>query len=259
MIERVAKDRLNRNQNFLLICCGATGTGKSYASLSKAEDIQPGFPIENVVFTAEEFMNRINSGDLKNGDVLVWDEAGVGIPSKEWYSISNKAINYVFQTFRNMNLVVIMTTPSFDYVDSGIRKLFHGYMETQKVIKSKRVCRVKFYNVTFNPKWGKIYWKRPRVFIKGKLRTVNFLDIKKPSVKLVNAYERKKLEFTKNLNTEVKENIDKSKHKQEAQKPFDPRDYLEQVKLLEKPSIPKIQVTCNLTYKKAQQVRALLQ
>jgi len=113
-------------------------------------------------------MALLNSGELHTGNMIIFDEAGVGIPSREWYSISNKVISYILQTFRRENLGVMFTTPSLDFIDSQARKLFHSYLETKHINREEKYVTLKYMNIQNNPKEGKIYYKYPRVMIDGR-------------------------------------------------------------------------------------------
>ena len=199
------KYRINRrNKNLLMIICGSTGSGKSYTALTIAKLINSKFDVnKHVVFTVKDFMAILNSGKLKRGDVIVWDEAGVGIPAREWYSISNKAINYVLQTFRHLNLCVIFTTPSFDYVDKQTRLLFHVYVETVRIdyVKKQVVCKV--MENQFNPSMGKEYKKYYWV---GGVKKIRF-KIAKPTKGMIKDYEAIKKVFSAELRAAVEKDV----------------------------------------------------
>lgn len=90
-IPNYIKGRVDRNQNFVMLFVGQIGTGKSYAAMSLGEQIDPGFDINRIVFSADEFVEALNKDEsLVRGSVIMWDEAGVGMPPREWYSISSK-------------------------------------------------------------------------------------------------------------------------------------------------------------------------
>lgn len=202
------KKRLHRlNRNWLAVIVGETGSGKSFASLRLGELIDPQFNITKVVFSASEFMALINSGFLKKGDCIVWEEAGVGIPSKEWYSISNKSINYIAQTFRHDNLAVIFNSPNFDYIDSALRKLFHTYIETQAIDRKNNKCVVKWLNISYDGRTKKIYMKYPKVKVRGVEYKMSRIRIGKPTQQLIDDYEKKKRDFTNKLKRTVEGNI----------------------------------------------------
>lgn len=187
-----------------MIICGATGSGKSFSAITIAKMIDSTFNVkERVVFTVEQFMELLGSGKLKRGNVIVWDEAGVGIPAREWYTISNKAINYVLQTFRYMNLGVIFTTPSFDYIDKQTRLLFHVYIETVKIDTHENRVICKIMENQFNPAMGKEY--RKYFWIDGiKKERVN---IGKPTQDMIKDYEEIKRLFALKLRKDVTKDV----------------------------------------------------
>lgn len=209
--------RINKlNKNWLGIVTGETGSGKSYSALRVAEVVDPEFNVDRVVFTSEEFMKLLNSGKLHKGNMIIWDEAGVGMAAREWYSISNKVISYTLQTFRRENLGVMFTTPSFDFVDSQARKLFHGYMETMGINRRKKHVVVKYLMIQNNPKEGKLYMKYPRMKYNGKRRTIMRVEIGKPSVKLVHAYEKKKKLFSDKLKKTTEDTLTDVKERKKS-------------------------------------------
>ena len=214
IIKKIQRRLLKTNKNWLCCVCGATGSGKSYTAIQLASKIDSDFTIDNVVFNSEDFMSLLNSGRMKRGSIIIWDEAGVGMAAREWYTISNKAINYVFQTFRHMNIGVIMTTPSFDYLDSQVRKLFHSYIETKYVDIDRGEVVVKYMEVSFNPRFGKVYFKYPR--INGKV--IDELTISKPNKVLVDAYEIIKGEFSKDLRDDVAKDVTAIRDKEQKRR-----------------------------------------
>jgi len=210
------KKRLqNLNRNWLAVIVGETGSGKSFAALKLGQLIDPEFNITKVVFSPREFMELLNSGLLRKGDCIVFDEAGVGMPAREWYSISNKSINYIAQTFRHDNLAVIFTVPNFDYIDSQLRKLFHTYIETQHINRVKKLCRVKWLNISYDGRTKKLYMKYPRVDIRGVDYKIKKVGIGLPTEELISDYEKKKRKFTNKLKRSVEGNIKMQEELQE--------------------------------------------
>jgi len=162
---------MKKNQNWLGLVCGGTGTGKSFSSMVMAKLISPNkFSIDNVVFSPLDFLKKIqNIKGLKKGDILVFDEAGVGMSSREWYSIQNKLLGSVLQTFRNLNIGVIFTTPSISFIDSNARKLFHNYFETIRIDFEKKLVFLKVYDIQHNSRYDKTYYKHPRINVRNKI------------------------------------------------------------------------------------------
>ena len=204
----VRKRLLEQNKNWLAVFTGPTGSGKSFCALTTARQIDPEFNIERVVFKIEDLMDLLNSGRLKKGNAIVFDEAGVGIPAREWYSISNKAMGYLMQTFRNLNLAVILTTPNLSYIDTQIRGLFHAHIETERIDRKARKVEAKYCFIRATSRTGKIYYKYPRIFSAlGKETIVDAIRIPAPDTKLIKAYEKKKTEFTQQLNMDIYSDI----------------------------------------------------
>jgi len=139
-IVNAIKDRLNfRNKNWLCVVCGETGSGKSYSAISFGSMIGRTF----IVFTPLEFLELLNSGKIKKGDVIIFDEAGVGLSARRWQSEQNIVMGSVLQTFRHMNIAVIFTVPNLSFVDVQARKLFHMIMETESIDYERQSLRNK--------------------------------------------------------------------------------------------------------------------
>lgn len=197
-----------QNKNFLCAITGPTGSGKTYSALRMGEVLDPEFSADRVVFTAAEFMRLLNSGTLKTGSVIVFDEAGVSMNNREWQSKSNKLITFVAQTFRHKNYIVVFTSPSFDFVDSALRKLFHAIFTTDKIDYARAVCICKPFFVQVNQMTGKVYTK----YLQYTNATNQKVKVTRHSFKLSakplrDAYELKKLAFTKQLNHDVLEEL----------------------------------------------------
>lgn len=224
-----------------------------------AQLLDPFFTIDNVVFTPKQFMDLITDG-MKKGSIIIFDEAGVGMPSREWYSLSNKMLSYVLQTFRFMNLGVIFTTPSIGFIDAQARRLFHMFVQTEKVDRRKKRVRARIKEMQHNPQMDKIYYKNPR---KHKLDTeteaISNIWIAKPSEKLVKAYEKKKEIYAGSLFTEIDDDITKLKIKGEVKKPLSDEEVIAMV--LEKIpqeeiTIAKIAAITGIAQSRARKIRA---
>ena len=182
-----------QNKNVIQVFVGETGSGKSYTALRFAELLDPEFDInEQLVYTAKEFIKALDH--VKKGQVVIFDEAGVGVPAREWQSIQNKVFSYVLQTFRYKNLIVFLTTPSMKFIDSQVRVLIH-YVDhaldiphakygnkSMNVINEKKHDPVRGH-VDFE-KWI-FYDTRTRKYI-----DFNPLFVNMPSKKLANEYEK---------------------------------------------------------------------
>lgn len=183
-----------KNRNVLIVITGGTGTGKSYVAIKIAKDLDPTFTEktmkDRIISEPKDFLTIMDNPDLSKGKVLIFDEAGVGVPAREWYSINNRAIDYILQTFRYRNLIVIFTVPLLSYVDTHARKLFRFYMETVDVDFNERTNEVKVFEFSINPKTGKIYMKYPVLKFRGYWRKFTRWRFGIAPAKIVHEYEK---------------------------------------------------------------------
>jgi len=199
--------------NFLGFFTGKHRVGKSLSSLSYSYALDPSFAsdIENrVVYYAEDFMKALEHIRQKKiiGGAIVWDEADVGIPAREWYNISNKAINMALQVFGRYRPIVFFVTQDPSYIDSSARKLFHGFYETTRV--ANRYANVKAFNVSYDKRNGKIYYIYTRIAIpngdaSGITAKLKYIKIRKPPKEIENKYEDHSKTFKDRIMQQMKE------------------------------------------------------
>ena len=193
-----------RNKNWLCIMGGDTGSGKSYTAARICELIDPTFlpaiiknGIKSRVALGEthELLNILDAGKLKRGNMVIFDEAGIAISSRDWFKEINKMIMYILQTFRHMNIGVIFTVPDVSFVDKQARSLFHTFIHCLKIDYKKEKVICKPFELQNNPYQADVYRKYPRY--KGWKNTRFF--IKKPAKAFIDQYEPLKVELSKKL------------------------------------------------------------
>ena len=212
------RQRIRKNKNFLCFISGQTGSGKSWSSLSIGELVDPNFSISRVVFDGVSLMDLINSGTLSKGSVIVFEEAGVGLGNRNWQSITNKMLNFLVQTFRHKNFVLIMNSPFMDFVDSATRKLFHAEMTTCGINIKKKTCKLKPQLLQYNSRLKKWYYHRLKVIRAEGAVPIQFWNVPKPSDDLIKAYEQKKTEFTAKLNKRIYDELLQEQNKGQKDK-----------------------------------------
>jgi len=210
---QIIRQKLLSGKNWVCIFTGRTRSGKSYSSVELCRKIDPNFKIDNIVFSAQEFMSLLKSGKLEKGSMILWDEAGVGIATREWYSVLNKSINLVFQTWGYKNIGLILTVPHISFVDSQTRKLCNTHIQTLQISKQRKVVKAKIHNLA--PMGAnEIKRVRPRYYVNGEVLDIEYLEIPKPPAKLIHAYEKKKDEFSQNLQNSVQLELNNTSTKQ---------------------------------------------
>jgi ABC-type dipeptide/oligopeptide/nickel transport system ATPase component len=195
------KRKFANNQNFLCAIVGPTGTGKSLAAIRICEIIDKDFSAKRIVFTPKEFISLIKGGQLKPGSCIVFDETGVAMNRRNWYSEYNKMMNAVLQTFRFKRIGVFFTLPDLSFMDSGAVKLLHAYMETNfnGIKRKEKVNVIKVSQVSPNPKDGKVYWPWIRVQINRETFIMNKIKVSLPSPQLLKDYEKVKSRYADDL------------------------------------------------------------
>lgn len=222
------RNRITRkNKNWLCVACGETGTSKSFSSARICELIDPSFMpciIENGITSrvamgfASNFIIMITKGKelgtLKRGSMCMFDEAGVGLSSRDWYTESNKVVNYVLQTFRHFNIGVIFTVPDLSFIDVQARKLFHTYLECLKIDYEKNLAIIKPMDMQNNPRIGEIYFKYP--MFHG-VKITRFW-VSKPPKEFIKRYEPLKVELSDQLAKDAIESNEYERRKREFKK-----------------------------------------
>ena len=201
------RSRIKNNKNALIFIGGSTGSGKSWSGLSICLDCDPTFNKERIVTNIKQLMRLINTGKVKSGNAILWDEAGVDISSRSWQSLTNKMINYLMQTFRSKNFILIFTSPYLDFIDAQTRKLFHAEFLTQGINYRTKKVKLKPSLITYNSRFQKFYYKYLRIKTARGLAPVKYWHISKPPKWLIDEYEEIKEQFTKDLYTDIENQL----------------------------------------------------
>lgn len=226
---------MKRNRNFFIVCVGPPGSGKSWVMLSIAAmveaKIKRKFNVAHVCFTGSTFMKLLNNKEeIKRGMVLGLDEAGVAIASREYYSIINRALDAVFQTFRYRNLVIIATVPDLSFIDSHIRKMINVIIETDhdSVNEFNKKTTVKLKFVINQPVQGVIKFPFPQITTRGgEVIKIVSMDIPAPPKEMAHKYEKLHQDFKEKLAKRKAMEIEKSESK--ILGPVNPKDIVSHI------------------------------
>jgi len=178
-------------------------------SYNIVEDSNEEFPIKNVCFSVVELMERISSGELRTGEILILEEAGVNIGSGDWQNKIVKMFNYVLQSFRSMNVGILMNLPVLSMMSKQARQLTHMHMETVGIDFELGLCKVKPLCHQLNQHTGKSYWKYMRVKKGDSVVTVQRMAFGMASDELVKRYEDKKQKFLMGITEEFTQQLRK--------------------------------------------------
>jgi hypothetical protein len=207
-------NRFNRNKNILIATTGSTGSGKSYANLRIAElwyakKFNKPFPIENVTFSNGETMKILSQGKLEKGELLVPEEVGVNLGSLDFQSKTSKMFIYLLQSFRSMNVGLLMNLPVLTMLNKSARQLIHLHLMTCSIDAGKKLCKIKPLVHQLNQSSGKSYWKFPRVKIGKRMVALERISLGLPSKELIDAYEKKKAKFLSEMTIDFSKEYEK--------------------------------------------------
>jgi len=228
--ERFVKYIKNRvsdrsSKNFLALCTGATGSGKSYHMLALAEMLDPEFNVDRITFTAKQLMEVINSGTLKRGSVVIADEFGTAHFSRNFAQTGNILINFLLQCFRKFGYIFLGSTPSLSYIDKASRILFHFHFVMKGIDFKTNLSHSKPFSRQMSHYEHKVYEKYLRIYMPEEHKYIKLMDLSmpKPSKELARQYEEKKDKFLKEISDKIQKGIIKQEMKDLGQKPLTDR------------------------------------
>lgn len=202
-----------KNKNVLGANLGPTGSGKSYRDLRMAElwykyYFKEEFPVEHICFGVTQVMELISSGKLRKGDIIIFEESGVNLGNLDFQNKVSKMFTYVLQSFRSMNIAIFFNLPYFSMLNKSARMLLHYTFESMEIDHARElnICKPKFLQV--NQVTGKIYPKyQKRTIPKVGNIKVKRLGFSLPSDYIIEAYEKKKLQFLAEITSEYTEHL----------------------------------------------------
>lgn len=214
LVDYIHTECFDHNSNFIGIWTGKCGSGKSISSLRICELVDPTFTIERVCFDIESLMRLIvkfqeekEQGIDIRGRCILYDEAGISMDNRAWQNQLHKILNDTIETFRFLNLVLMVTVPARNRIDKKMRDLFHGtFVITEKAEKYRRV---KFYLEKVNPINNFEYRKYLNTRINGWNVRINSLKVYKPSAILLHQYEKRMTDYKQKINVRGLKQISK--------------------------------------------------
>jgi hypothetical protein len=205
--------------NFLGMVTGKHRVGKSLTALSMSHILDPTFTDnleDRVVYFPDDFMRALQNIKKKRiiGGAIIWDEAGVGMPAREWFDTANKSISYTLQVFGRYRPIVYFVTQDVSYIDSQARKLFHGFYEMNRM--GNKCSIAKPFDVKYNKRNGKVYYIYPRLHMKhddayGCKVIIKKINVLRPFKELEQRYELHSKEFKDKIVEQMKERSEKYK------------------------------------------------
>ncbi len=114
-LDKVREAVIKKDRDYVMVVDGEEGSGKSVLAMQIAKHLDPTFNIENIVFTADQFMKKIKI--TKKFACIVLDEAFSASSARASLSQVNRAMLGIATEMRQRNLFIIMCIPSFFDLD----------------------------------------------------------------------------------------------------------------------------------------------
>ena len=216
--------RIAENRNANLIFVGDTGSGKSYSAIYLGEQVDPNFSVDRIVFTTRDFIHLVNS-DLPKGSYIIYDDAGLGIPAREWQNTSAKVFGLLFQGFRYKNLISAITVPDMSFIERQSRVLMHLMLEAT----GKHGIMKPFFPFHLVRGDDMLSWKYPVMVYRGRKMQVTQQRFALASSELLKAYEEKKQAYMEMRNRKFEEDLRIAEETERTQKELE-RMKLEEAK-----------------------------
>lgn len=185
------KNRINaKNKSVMMLIVGEMGSGKSLAAVAIACQIDPSFVKHpRIVFSVREFLETLRK--LKKGEAIIFDEAGVGVPAREWQNIQNKIMSVLAQILRYKNVCVIFTTPNVRFIDINLRESMNAFVKPNYIIEDKNINVCTYKRVYVND--GGEVCKGDFVFYDGKSgaggQLIDRMYVPRPNPEIEKLYE----------------------------------------------------------------------
>lgn len=233
-----------RSQNVIAVTTGSTGSGKSMQDLRRMElhyleYFSKKFPdinkriMENVFFSIGSLVNRLadKNNPLLPGEIIMLEEAGIGLSSHAWQDKSVKLFNHILQSFRCKGTMLIMNLPVFTMLNKSARQLCHWQFTMVNIDYKKKVSVSKGKYLQLSQQSGEHYPKYLRVVIDHAWTPIERYSYQLPSRELIDAYDEMKQSFVDKTIMSLKTHEDEATEKAEIKaggsfKPFTERQLL---------------------------------
>lgn len=211
--------RIRKGLGVNALIIGPPGIGKSYVCLRLAERIhhaihQEEFDVNtHVVYDLPSAFRFVRNATRK-GEVLVIEEVSVMASSRRSMATENVSLNYLLDTVRKKQIILLMNAPHIKAIDKHIQRMSHLLIECLRINRREKLATVKAFTLTNSQDTGKVYKHRLKSLNKEVHRS--YFGI--PSKLIQQDYEVIKSEFMEGLykRMEEKNEAKSGKKKQET-------------------------------------------
>jgi len=233
LLDQEIMSRIRANRNFIGICTGVTGGGKSYSCIKIGEMIFRDFTVDSIVFSVREFLDIFE--EQKPGSLIVFDESE-DLNARTSMSLKNTLFSEIMAMLRFSRVSVIFNLPSAEMLDVNMFRLFHGLFTAIDFDRKSPTCPewkktrsgLKYYRVTPASlpgtdarKYPLSYPYLPQVVRQGgnlykKSCKVTELWFDLPSADILEEYEKRKQQHFKSIFKVTREKLKMNEIKERA-------------------------------------------
>jgi len=158
-------NRIRKGLGVNALIVGPPGIGKSYVCLRIAERIYQELHDEkidtdkHVVYdlpSAFKFVRNVT----RPGEPLVIEEVSVIASSRRSMALENVSLNYLLDTVRKKQVILLMNAPHIKAIDKHIQRMSHLLIECLRINKKFMFSTVKAFSLTNSQDTGKVYKHR---------------------------------------------------------------------------------------------------
>lgn len=123
---------LKKDRDWVIVIDGEEGVGKSVLAQQIALYLDPTFCLDDIVFTADQFIRKIKDIKTTKGKVVLLDEGYNAANARASMTEANRSMIGLATEMRQRNLFIIIVLPSFFDLDKYFalwrcKTLFHVY------------------------------------------------------------------------------------------------------------------------------------
>jgi len=170
LAEMLAKRVAGRhNKNVIFILFGDLGSGKSMALLKLALScamwlaaLKGGLPskyfqFSNIAVIDPEMLQE-KLANLVQYNIYILDDAGPGYDARTFMSKGNRDLNYILQTCRTSNNIILVSAPHGAMLDITIHRVAQYYAEVSEVRHDEGLTFLKVFRLVRVFREGKIFY-----------------------------------------------------------------------------------------------------
>jgi hypothetical protein len=144
-LDKIRRRINHQDYDCFLVVTGKERRGKSTLAAQIADYLSNGkLDINNICLDIDQFLNALKNSN--KGDVIIFDEAGTNLYSREAMSTMNRMLTKAFMVSGLKNICIIICIPNFFSLDSYVRQhrldlLFYVYERGKFKVYSPRRAR----------------------------------------------------------------------------------------------------------------------